>query len=164
VCSSDLGIRITNSSVTMGVGGNLSVPTYYIQSYIDGNYINGTTNISGNTNIFGNAYVSGNATVTGNLTATTVTSTSDYRLKKDITPISLDNYSIDKLNPVEFKYKSDEIKTLGFLAHELQEEIPILVTGNKDDDEYQSVNYIGLIPLLVKEIQELKRKLDELTN
>jgi uncharacterized protein YydD (DUF2326 family) len=44
------------------------------------------------------------------------------------------------------------------LAHEVQEEFPFLVENNKDSQEYQSVNYTGLIPLLVKEIQTLKSK------
>jgi hypothetical protein len=34
------------------------------------------------------------------------------------------------------------------------------VNWNKDGDEMQSVNYIGLIALLIKEIQELKSKLN----
>ena len=45
---------------------------------------------------------------------------------------------------------------MGFIAHELQEHYPFLVTGVKDGPETQSVNYIGLIGLLTKEIQQLK--------
>ena len=37
---------------------------------------------------------------------------------------------------------------IGLLAHELQEIYPFLVTGEKDGDNLQSVNYIGLIPIL----------------
>jgi hypothetical protein len=51
---------------------------------------------------------------------------------------------------------------MGFIAHELQKEFPFLVLGEKDGPEYQSVNYIGLIPLLVKEIQEQKKTLKSL--
>jgi hypothetical protein len=47
---------------------------------------------------------------------------------------------------------------IGILAHELQGEYPYLVSGSKDGDELQSVNYIGIIGLLVKEIQLLKDK------
>jgi hypothetical protein len=46
---------------------------------------------------------------------------------------------------------------MGLIAHELQEEFPFLVTGEKDGDEHQSVNYNGLIALLIKEVQELKK-------
>ena len=40
----------------------------------------------------------------------------------------------------------------------MQEICPFLVTGEKDGHEYQSVNYIGLIGLLIKEIQDLKKR------
>ena len=51
---------------------------------------------------------------------------------------------------------------MGFIAHELQEHFPFLVNGEKDGKDYQSVNYLGLIGLLVKELQELKKKIKEL--
>jgi hypothetical protein len=44
----------------------------------------------------------------------------------------------------------------------LQEQSPYLVNGEKDAEEYQSVNYLGLIGLLVKETQELKKQVEEL--
>jgi hypothetical protein len=52
---------------------------------------------------------------------------------------------------------------LGFLAHEVQEHYPFLVHGEKDDaNTYQSLNYNGLIGILVKEIQELKNQIHEI--
>jgi flagellar biosynthesis chaperone FliJ len=48
---------------------------------------------------------------------------------------------------------------MGFLAHEVQEIFPFLVNGEKDGLSYQSVNYNGFIALLVKEIQDLKKRL-----
>jgi hypothetical protein len=39
-----------------------------------------------------------------------------------------------------------------------------LVTGEKDGEEYQSVNYIGLMGILIKEIQELKKENKKLKN
>jgi hypothetical protein len=50
----------------------------------------------------------------------------------------------------------------GFIAHELQEYFPFLVNGVKDGPELQSVNYTGLIGLLVQEIKDLKRRVNEL--
>ena len=47
----------------------------------------------------------------------------------------------------------------GFIANEIEEEFPFLV--NKYND-YQNVNYNSLIALLVKETQELKKKVYEL--
>jgi hypothetical protein len=51
---------------------------------------------------------------------------------------------------------------MGFIAHELQEQYPFLVTGEKDGTQNQSVNYTGLIPILIKEIQELKERVKTL--
>jgi hypothetical protein len=45
---------------------------------------------------------------------------------------------------------------IGLIAHELQEIYPELVTGEKDGPETQSINYIGLIPILINEIKSLK--------
>ncbi len=102
-----------------------------------------------------------NLAVTGAVSATSFTSTSDYRAKKDISPLSLEEYSIDKLNPVKFKFKSNNQDSIGLVAHELQEHIPFLVEGTKDG-EMQSVNYMGLVGVLIKEVQELKNRVFEL--
>jgi hypothetical protein len=51
---------------------------------------------------------------------------------------------------------------IGFVAHELQEQFPFLVHGEKDEELYQSVNYNGLIGLLVHEIKSLKDRISAL--
>jgi hypothetical protein len=51
---------------------------------------------------------------------------------------------------------------MGFIAHELQTQFPFLVNGEKDGKDYQSVNYMGLVGLLVKEAQELKAQVADL--
>ena len=51
---------------------------------------------------------------------------------------------------------------LGFIAHEIQEWYPYLVNGEKDGVDYQRLNYIALIPLLVKEIKELKKAIQKM--
>ena len=51
---------------------------------------------------------------------------------------------------------------MGFIAHEVQEIFPFLVTGEKDGKDTQTVNYNGFIALLVKEIQQLKTKINVL--
>ena len=66
------------------------------------------------------------------------------------------------MNPVYFKFKADDKESIGLIAHELQEHYPFLVEGEKDGETTQSVNYIGLVAVLVKEIQELKKRVKEL--
>ena len=97
--------------------------------------------------------------VNGQVTATSFQSSSDYRLKTNIKQIN-NKYSIDNLNPVE--YDMNDRHDMGFLAHEIQEHYPFLVDGEKDGEKMQSINYNGLIALLVKEIQGLKNEIKEL--
>jgi hypothetical protein len=51
---------------------------------------------------------------------------------------------------------------IGFIAHKVQEIYPYLVNGEKDGENYQSLNYNGIIGILVHEIQELKKTVGEL--
>ena len=55
-------------------------------------------------------------------------------------------------------------ESIGLIAHEVQEYYPFLVEGEKDGEQTQSVNYIGLIGVLIKEIQELKKRVLNLEN
>jgi hypothetical protein len=89
--------------------------------------------------------------------------TSDYRFKDYVTPIKETTYSVDHLKPIVYQNKYNKTTNMGFLAHELQEHIPFLVTNQKDDEKgHQTINYDGLIGLCVKEIQDLKRELKEI--
>jgi hypothetical protein len=45
---------------------------------------------------------------------------------------------------------------IGLIAHEVQELYPSLVTGEKDGLNLQTLNYSGLIPILINEIKMLK--------
>jgi hypothetical protein len=78
---------------------------------------------------------------------------------ENVKKININNYSIDNINPVYFKFKDTQKENFGVIAHELQQHYPFLVEGVKDGDTLQSVNYVGLIPVLIKEIQELKREI-----
>jgi len=98
--------------------------------------------------------ISGNVRATSQITALSFNSTSDYRVKMNIQPI---NRTIDLLKPIEYDFIEGS-HDMGFLAHEVQEVFPFLVSGKKDGEETQSINYNGFIALLVKEIQDLKTR------
>ena len=55
-----------------------------------------------------------------------------------------------------------EKQDIGFIAHEVQKIYPCLVDGEKDGEQLQTVNYIGFIPIIIKEIQELKKEIENL--
>jgi len=102
----------------------------------------------------------------GNLYATQFNQLSDYRIKENV--ISLhddkdkDKFTVDKLRPVYYTHKESQKESIGLIAHELQEVFPFLVRGEKDAEKLQAVDYVGLIPVLIKEIQDLKKELSEI--
>jgi hypothetical protein len=124
-------------------------------------------NILANNNIYYNAGKVGINTstpgypleVAGVCAASSYVSTSDYRMKHNIHPLE-ENRTVVGLNPVEYDLSGGS-HDMGFLAHEVQEIFPFLVKKDKDGPEMQSINYIGLIAVMVKEIKELK---DEVNN
>ena len=71
--------------------------------------------------------------------------------------LDLSEYSVDNLNPIIYDHITTKQTNIGFLAHEVQEYFPFLVSGVKDGPETQSINYTGLIGVLTKEIQDLKK-------
>ncbi len=73
-----------------------------------------------------------------------------------------ESYTVDSLVPIQYNNKLSNRHEFGLIAHELQAVYPELVKGNKDGEEYQRVNYNGLIGVLVKEVQELKRRNEDL--
>ena len=113
-------------------------------------YSSGAVTISGGLGIGGNLWVK-NQTNSGTFNAT-----SDYRLKTNVQSLTED-ITVDRLIPCEYDM-SGGLHQMGFIAHEVQEVFPFLVSGEKDGEAMQTINYNGFIALLVKEIQELKRE------
>jgi hypothetical protein len=73
-----------------------------------------------------------------------------------------ENIIVDNLRPVTYINKNTKNRDIGLIAHELQEHYPFLVSGEKDGEVIQSINYIGLIGILIKEIQDLKERVKNL--
>ena len=55
-------------------------------------------------------------------------------------------------------YLKNGQKEIGLLAHELQEVYPFMVCGEKDGKEMQSVNYNGLIGVLINDVKRLLKE------
>jgi hypothetical protein len=98
---------------------------------------------------------------TGTVSAASYNTTSDYRIKENAVALD-ETFSVDKLRPVTYKNLNSGKQDIGLIAHELQEVYPFLVTGEKDGAGMQTVNYTGLIGVLIKEIQDLKRDVAQL--
>ena len=110
-------------------------------------------------------------------TATTYVTSSDYRLKENIAPMTGALEKVAQLKPVTYKWKSDNSDGQGFIAHELQEIVPDCVTGEKDAVEtytdedgieqtrpkYQGIDTSFLVATLTAAIQEQQALITSLT-
>jgi len=94
--------------------------------------------------------------------STTYTTSSDYRLKENIAPMTGALATVAQLKPVTYKWKQDGSAGQGFIAHELQAIVPDAVVGQKDavDEEGnikpQGIDTSFLVATLTAAIQELK--------
>ncbi len=106
------------------------------------------------------------ATVVGSITHngvnTAYNTSSDARLKHDITDTSLSLDTVLNLKVHDFKYNSDSTGTTytGFIAQELQKLYPEAVSVMDTNTGYLGVDYGKLTPLLAKGIQDLNTKVD----
>jgi len=113
--------------------------------------------------VYGDVSFNSTLEVAGTTKSSYFVSGSDYRIKTDVKPLDV-TFAIDMLNPVVYKNKLSGKQDTGFIAHEVQEIFPHLVNGEKDGEETQTLNYQGLIAILTREIQELKKRVEILEN
>jgi hypothetical protein len=102
-------------------------------------------------------------TATCSVSGGTFGCTSDANLKKDFSPSSLGLETLNKLKPTEFRWKYEDgsaAKTNGFIAQEVQQVLPSLVTT--DINGNLTLSQIGIIPVLTKSVQELDAKVNQL--
>jgi hypothetical protein len=180
--SGRVGINKTNPSAALHVVGNAN-PTSYFQ-------------VSGNGNqaiIFHNASAATAGYITVNASSVSYNTSSDYRLKTDVQPMTGATERLKALKPVNFEWIADGTRVDGFLAHEAQEVVPEAVIGTKDamrteeyevtpavlDDDgnvvteavmgerevpdYQGIDQSKLVPLLVAAMQEQQAVIESLT-
>lgn len=116
-------------------------------------------------------HVSGDIGITGELTAT-----SDFRLKEDIKEVENATHQLMQLRPVTYTFRHEEFpdmnlsdrRKIGLIAQEVEKIFPELVstTNQQNGDanemaDLKSVNYMELIPILIKSLQELKTTLNQ---
>jgi len=152
----------TTSGVTVTTNGSVngSVESSRVANF------NRRTTTGDNVAFRYNGTIVGTVSVTGSATA--YNTSSDYRLKENITPVQGAADIVKAMQPVTYTFKSDGSWHDGFLAHELQELHPRAVTGSKDavdeegNPEYQGVDYSKLTPILTAALQEALNKIDAL--
>jgi hypothetical protein len=109
-------------------------------------------------------YISQNGT-----TAVAYNTSSDYRLKENIAPMTGALDKVAQLKPVTYKWKTNGSDGQGFIAHELQAVVPDCVAGEKDavDSDgkpvYQGIDTSFLVATLTAAIQEQQATINALT-
>jgi hypothetical protein len=95
----------------------------------------------------------------GTLNVTELVTTSDINLKTNIKPIDDPLTKVIQLNGVSFDWKETQQPSMGVIAQELEKVFPELV---KQSDSHKSVNYNGLIGVLIEAIKEQQKQIEEL--
>jgi hypothetical protein len=108
-----------------------------------------------------------NSTAVGSISitasATSYNTTSDKRLKKNIEDALPSGILLDLINVRQFDWNVDgSHQRYGLIAQELYEVVPEAVHKPANEEDMMSVDFSKLVPLLVKEVQELRKRVAEL--
>jgi len=178
------GFPTGNSSATVNIyNGGIQARNYSTTAY--GTTYPGTGNGGYAITSYGNFYCSGAGEFVGDVTA----NTSDRRLKKNIVKIDSPLEKISKINGVYFNWnetakkladKDTEIREIGFIAQDIQSVLPEIIKPapfdiemdesitdkvvykSKTGENYLTIQYEKIVPLLVECIKELKSEIEEL--
>jgi hypothetical protein len=159
-------VYINNSTSTASQDGHISIAaTVAGQQCIDS-----WNSATSGTRFHAKFRDSAGATVRGSITSdganTAYVTSSDYRLKENISLLTNALSIVVQLKPSTWTWKENQEAGQGFIAHELAEIVPQAVTGEKDavdangNPQYQGVDTSFLVATLTAAIQELKAELD----
>ena len=177
--ATSMGLGTTADNVGMlaiGVNNaaNIGDPTTDQYYYADGQYTGapaGVAFVIGNGDVDtsnglagsnpSNAFIvnyDGSATLSGDLTIN-----SDARLKSNIISLGSTLAKLLMIDGKSYTMKTNESESkIGLLAQDVQKAFPELVKTTNDSDKTLSVNYQGLIPVLINAIKEQQKQIDEL--
>ena len=179
--SGNLQLKGTGGTSTFNVFGNATItdqvqifnnPTSSAQGILFRNTFNTGPSIFSTGAATTNAFISwvgGSGTqgsIVGNGSGINYNTTSDYRLKENVAPMTGALGVVAQLKPRTYTWKFDGADGHGFIAHELQEIFPAAVSGEKDaidkegNPEYQGVDTSFLVATLTAALQETKALLD----
>lgn len=157
--TSVVGSQVQPDGTFIGVKGDANAAFFY----------NRSTAASGTIALFRSNNVTV-GTITQDGTNTSYVTSSDYRLKEAVEPMSGGLARVNALKPSIYNWKSNGSTGEGFLAHELAEIVPAAVVGIKDalnDDgtiNPQGIDLSKIVPILVAAIQELTAEVNALKN
>jgi len=169
------------AGTSIGAGTNNTCVGY--QSDASAGVLNGTAIGNGAVCTVSNTMKFGNASVLNNyfsntVNAVTFTATSDLRYKKEISPVPQSLAILNKLQPVNYYFKTAEELTsekiqsvafsgdktherqIGFIAQDVEKLIPEVV--HTDAEGYKSIDYSKFSPFIIKALQEQQEQINKL--
>jgi hypothetical protein len=162
----------TNDRLVIDSSGNVGIgttsPTYklHVASSNNVSIFEDTSDASGAAFIVFNrpsVFSMGSITRNGSANSVSYNTGSDYRLKEDLKDFNALEL-VNNITAYDYKWKDVDQRDYGFIAHELKQTLPNVVTGEKDGEKMQGVDYSKLTPILLKAIQELEARVKELEN
>ena len=154
-----LNVGIVTANFYYGDGSNLTgIDAGQVGALTD--IVNDTTpQLGGELDVNNNSITgTGNVNLSGIITAIDFNSTSDARLKTNVQVISEPLDKIVRINGVSFNWIENNKPSIGVIADNIQEVLPELVT----DTNPKTVNYNGLIGLLIEVVKEQQTQIDSL--
>lgn len=131
----------------------------YVDANAYGDGVIAVGNGTGKVDISGN----GNITASGSITGTTVTQTSDRRYKENIQPLSNSLANVRNMKGVSYYWKDKNrgaSRQIGLIAQEVEAIYPEFVHTNEEG--YKSVNYAGMVAVLIEAVKELENQVKAL--
>lgn len=142
VDTSDVGIK------TASIGIGTTAPLYKLH------VVGGGTSLGGDVFINEDVVIGGNTNITGVCTAQDFDSLSDVNYKTNIETVSGALTKIEQMRGVRFDWKESGQPSFGVVAQELEQVLPELVRGS----DPRTVNYNGIIGVLIEAIKELSEE------
>jgi hypothetical protein len=162
-------VPYSGTSAYLNVNSNLGSGIYAITTSVNSTASQGHINFVNNNG--------GVGSISTSASATSFNTSSDYRLKNTIAPMTGALAKVALLKPSTYKWNVDGSNGEGFIAHELAEVVPDCVTGEKDGVEiytdesgneqtrpkYQGIDVSFLVATLTAAIQEQQALIETLT-
>jgi hypothetical protein len=165
-------MRLTGGNLLVGTTTATSAGRISVTTATDGNGVGINALKSLNSNYYLLSFKTngtGVGEIYSNGSTTTYATSSDYRLKNNIQPMTGALAKVVALKPVTYIWKNTGLDGQGFIAHELQEIVPDCVGGIKDavdsdgNPKYQSIDTSFLVATLTAAIQEQQALIQSLT-
>ena len=160
-----IGTGSTSGNITISAGstsGNITISAGSTSGNITISAVNGNIRLNNKVGIAKDPTSTYALDINGTVNATSYNATSDYRIKTNVIPLEDTHASVDTLRPVSYFNTLANSQDYGFIAHEVAEYYPFLVSGQRDVSGcYQSLNYTGIIPILVKDLKQTRQELSE---